>query len=78
LLVEDDPNLNRSLPRSSSRPVTSSIAPPMARNGLYLAREYPVNLAIIDLGLPKLSGVELIKQLRADGQVVSVLVFDGA
>ncbi len=33
-----------------------------------------MNLAIVDLGLPKLSGVELIKQLRADGKSYPVLV----
>ncbi len=37
-----------------------------------------MNLAIVDLGLPKLSGVELIKQLRADGKSYPVLVLDGA
>jgi two-component system response regulator PhoP len=44
------------------------------REGLYLAREYPVDLAIIDLGLPTLSGVELIKTLRADGKAYPILV----
>ena len=34
-------------------------------NGLYLGREYPMDRAIIDLGLPRMSGIELIRQLRA-------------
>ena len=34
------------------------------REGLYLATEYDYDLAVIDLGLPELDGVSLIKALR--------------
>jgi two-component system response regulator PhoP len=44
------------------------------REGLYFAREYPINLAIVDLGLPTMSGAELIKALRADGKDYPILV----
>jgi len=33
--------------------------------GLYLATEYPFDLMVIDLGLPKISGMEIISQLRS-------------
>ena len=33
--------------------------------GLYYCEEYPLDLAIIDIGLPKLSGIDLIRRLRA-------------
>ena len=36
--------------------------------GLYAGTEYPIDVAIIDLGLPKLSGLDLIRQLRARGK----------
>ena len=42
--------------------------------GLYAATEYPIDVAIIDLGLPKLSGLELIRQLRARGKSYGVLI----
>ncbi len=42
--------------------------------GLFYATEYPIDLAIIDLGLPKLDGVELIKKLRAKGITYPVLI----
>jgi len=42
--------------------------------GLYFANEYPIDLAIIDLGLPKLDGVELIKQVRAEGKSYPILI----
>jgi two-component system response regulator PhoP len=74
LLVEDDPNLSRSLAAQLERAGYSVEKSTDGREGLYYAREYPVDLAIVDLGLPSMSGVDLIKQLRADGKEYPILV----
>ena len=74
LLVEDDPNLSRSLGAQLEQAGYSVERSTDGREGLYYAREYPVDLAIVDLGLPSMSGVELIKQLRADGKEYPILV----
>jgi two-component system response regulator PhoP len=74
LLVEDDPNLSRSLATQLEQAGYSVEKSGDGREGLYYAREYPVDLAIVDLGLPSMSGVELIKQLRADGKEYPILV----
>ena len=42
--------------------------------GLYYAREYAYDAAVIDLGLPKVTGIELIKTLRREGNDVPVLI----
>jgi len=42
--------------------------------GYFFAAEYPIDAAIIDIGLPGMSGIEIIKNLRADGQVLPVLI----
>jgi len=42
--------------------------------GLYFGQEYPIDLAIIDLGLPKLDGVEVIKRLRQEGFAYPILI----
>jgi two-component system response regulator PhoP len=42
--------------------------------GLYFAEEYPIDVAIIDLGLPGMSGTEIIKTLRANGKTLPVLI----
>jgi two-component system response regulator PhoP len=42
--------------------------------GLYYATEYPVDLAIVDLGLPELPGMELIRRMRAAGKTCTVLI----
>ncbi|MDX2506682.1 MAG: response regulator transcription factor [Gammaproteobacteria bacterium] len=44
------------------------------REGLYFATEYPLDIAIIDIGLPELSGLDIIKQLRKDANNLPVLL----
>lgn len=44
------------------------------KDGLYQASEYPIDAAIIDLGLPGMSGIELIQHLRAAGKRVPILI----
>jgi len=74
LLVEDDQALNHSLCGQLERAGYTVERAEDGREGLYYATEYPLDLAIIDLGLPTLSGVELIKGLRAEGKAYPVLV----
>jgi two-component system response regulator PhoP len=44
------------------------------KEGLYLASEYPIDLAIVDLGLPGLPGLEIIRNLRSDGMDLPILI----
>jgi len=44
------------------------------KEGLFFASEYPLDVAIIDIGLPEFSGIEIIKQLRKDDNKLPVLV----
>ncbi len=74
LLVEDDQNLGRSLAAQLERAGYTVHRAEDGREGLYFAQEYPLDVAIVDLGLPTLSGVELIKALRADGKDYPILV----
>ncbi len=43
-------------------------------DGYYMGKEYPIDAAIIDLGLPDFSGIELIKRLRKDKITVPILI----
>ncbi len=45
-----------------------------AGDGLYLATEYPIDVAVIDVGLPDFSGMELIKRLRERNNTLPVLL----
>ncbi len=42
--------------------------------GAYFAIEYPIDLAIIDLGLPGKSGLEVVRELRRAGKSYPVLI----
>jgi two-component system response regulator PhoP len=74
LVIEDDVTLRESLSR---RLADNGFAVEQAadgKEGLYFASEYPVDLAIIDLGLPEMSGIEIIKRVRADGKTYPILI----
>ena len=42
--------------------------------GLFAGTEYPLDIAVIDLGLPKLSGLDLIRALRKAGKKFPILI----
>ncbi len=44
------------------------------KDGYYMGKEYPVDAAIVDIGLPDFSGIELIKRLRKDKIVLPILI----
>lgn len=74
LLVEDDETLRETLRNqllAAGYRVESAVD---GEEGWYFATEYPIDLAIIDLGLPKLNGLDLIKRLRDAGHTYPVLI----
>jgi two-component system response regulator PhoP len=74
LLVEDDAVLNRSLTERFEKSGFTVNRAEDGPEGLYLGREFPIDVAVIDLGLPGLSGVELIRSLRQEGKEYPILV----
>jgi len=74
LIVEDDLSLNRSLVAEFEAKGFKVQSATDGREGQYLATEYPIDLAVIDLGLPEVSGIELIKSLRAASKDYPILV----
>ena len=42
--------------------------------GYFFATEYPLDAAIVDIGLPGMSGIDIIKQLRTDGSALPILI----
>ncbi len=43
-------------------------------DGYYLATEYPIDVAIIDIGLPDFSGIELINRIRKEQITLPILI----
>src|SRR5579883_3144423 len=74
LVVEDEAVLRETLKtRLTEAGFTVDVAQD-GEEGLFAAREYPLDVAIIDLGLPKLAGLEVIRRLRAAGKAYPILI----
>lgn len=74
LLIEDDAILRLSLKRQLEAEGHRVDLASDGEDGLFQAREYPFDLAIIDLGLPKVNGITVLQTLRAAGRTLPILV----
>lgn len=74
LLVEDDPDLQAYIKQSLENESYVVDASSDGNEGYFFASEYPVDAAIIDLGLPGMSGIEIIQTLREQGLVLPILI----
>jgi two-component system response regulator PhoP len=74
LLVEDEAPLRETLAARLKRDGYAVDVAGDGEEGLYLGREMPVDIAVIDLGLPKMSGMELVTALRQAGKKFPILI----
>ena len=74
LLIEDDARLVGALRKQLRDAGYAVDVSGDGVEGLYLGEEFPVDLAIIDLGLPELPGLEVIRRLRSRGREFPILV----
>ena len=74
LLIEDDAALRLGLARQLEADGYRVDQAADGEDGLFQAREYPVDLTIVDLGLPKMSGLTVVQTLRAEGRTTPVLI----
>lgn len=74
LLVEDDKKLSELVAESLTQ--TGYVVDQVydGIEGLYYGREFPVDMAIVDLGLPEINGMDLIQQLREEGFSYPILI----
>lgn len=74
LVVEDEKNLREQLVAALGKKGYSVDAAADGQEGLYYGNEFSYDVAIIDLGLPKLNGIDLIRALRAEKRNFPILV----
>lgn len=74
LVVEDELTLREQLSASLTQQGYAVDAAEDGREGLFYGTETDYDLAVIDIGLPHLSGIELIKQLRQQGRDYPVII----
>jgi len=75
LIIEDEERLARNIARvlreAASYAVDIAVE---GEDGLHLARSNPYDLILLDLMLPKVGGLEVLRALRSEGRRVPVLV----
>lgn len=74
LIVEDELNLQQQLQQQLQQEDYQITTASDGREGLYQAEEYEYEMAIIDLGLPHINGIDLIKKLREQGKQLPILI----
>lgn len=74
LVVEDEAALRESLKSELTAAGFTVDVAQDGEEGLFAALEYPLDVAVIDLGLPKISGLEVIRKLRAAHKTYPILI----
>ena len=74
LIIEDEPNLREQLQQYLQKQGYAVDVAEDGQAGFFMGREYPFDMAIVDLGLPKLSGIEVIQKWREIEKTFPVLI----
>jgi two-component system response regulator PhoP len=74
LVIEDESELLEQVQRRLNEEGFQVDTACDGEDGLYQAIEYPIDLAIVDIGLPRLSGLEVIREIRRKGMTLPILI----
>jgi two-component system, OmpR family, response regulator PhoP len=74
LVVEDEVKLCEQLQQFFADKGFAVDTANTGQDGYFMGKEYPIDAAVIDIGLPDFSGIELIKRLRKDKVTVPILI----
>jgi two-component system response regulator PhoP len=74
LIIEDEADIRAQIRRQLEKEGYHVDETGDGKEGFFYATEYPVDAAIVDLGLPGLPGLEIIRRLRQQGNSLPVLI----
>ena len=74
IVIEDDLDIQRQIVGRLKKEGFAVDSADNGTEGLYLLEEYPCDVAIVDLGLPELSGLEVINSIRGAGNSIPILI----
>ncbi|ARU58114.1 DNA-binding response regulator [Oleiphilus messinensis] len=74
LIIEDDAVLRQQLEEILVKQQYAVDSAADGEQGLYYGQEYDYDLAIIDIGLPKMTGIEVIQKLRSEQKRYPILI----
>ncbi len=74
LVVEDEQHIRDMLSEKLREEGYAVDSAADGEDGYYIASEFPLDIAIIDLGLPKMTGIELITKIRSEDKSFPILI----
>lgn len=74
LIIEDEQDIRKPIVNQLEQQGYMVDQTGEGEDGLFIAEEYPVDAAIVDIGLPGISGLDVIRQLREKGQTLPILI----
>ena len=74
LVIEDEPRLLDQLVRQLEKAGYVVDSARNGRDGAYLGTEFPIDVAIVDLGLPDIQGDDVIRGWRDKGRTFPILI----
>ncbi len=74
LVIEDEALLRELLVENLRSQNFAVDAAATGQEGRYFGEEFPIDIAVVDIGLPDISGIEVIKHWRKRGQDFPVLI----
>ncbi len=78
LLVEDDPTTSRSIELMLTHANLNVYSTDLGEEGIDLAKLYDYDLILLDLNLPDMNGLEVLRQLRLARVDTPILILTGA
>jgi len=77
LIIDDEPNINMYIERFLVQQGYSVFTAGTGNDGLHITNENSVNLAIIDLNLPDINGIEVLSELKKIDRDLPVILMTG-
>lgn len=74
LIVEDHDDIREQIATELKNANFVVDLAPNGTEGLHIALEYPIDIAIIDIGLPDINGIEIIEKIREKGLEYPILI----
>ncbi|HHQ13419.1 MAG TPA: response regulator transcription factor [Chromatiales bacterium] len=74
LVIEDETRLRNQLTDALRRAGNAVDASGTGEEGLFMGNEYPIDVAVLDLGLPDMDGLDVLRQWRVAGRRFPVLI----
>jgi diguanylate cyclase (GGDEF)-like protein/PAS domain S-box-containing protein len=77
LIIDDDPRLRKTLDGILKAKGFQTVTARNGAEGLLLMQTYAVDLALIDLGLPDMSGLDVLSRIKVDHPAIAVIILTG-